>query len=267
MAVLMYTLIPKKETRSIFHYILSLPGIDLSEERHLIYLGVMNLLSISLEDEEEFQEALETWASVWKSAGIVIDTPERTFTELVVISFYIVAISSCNTYTMESLVMRFDSIIQLKIGLMNSADPMDALSLEVAAFSMVRLVGFARFETRIAYEPSPNLSIPYRGYFLHKEVAPFVQYLDYIMLKKIARCSDCIFDTYHGITISDIFNSMEYLQQIWEMILEECGFDVDWVYAENDRRKRQGVGESSTHDISVKPYTSNMLRVRRRQGY
>ncbi|KAI0135258.1 hypothetical protein F4814DRAFT_15683 [Daldinia grandis] len=131
--------------------------------------------------------------------------------------------------------MKFDSISQQRIGLAGSVDPMGSLSMRYAAFRMYFKVPKARSNSLIGYESLLTLSGPCRDYYIHPDVARGV---------KLLSC---------------------HVEDIWDDILEDCGFDVDWVYEENERRKRVVLGESSAHDISVGPGTSRILDVRHRR--
>ncbi|KAI1659918.1 hypothetical protein F4813DRAFT_387409 [Daldinia decipiens] len=199
---------------------------------------------------KRFKNVLEDWVSVCQFMDVDFNVSNLTFLELVVERFW--DKPSDPSETVEDLILKFNSVVQQRIGLADSADPMDSLSIG---------------NSSISCEPSPILSVPYRRYFLHPSVALGIKFLAYVMLKKIAECPDCIFDKYEDITISDWFYDKDCLQDIWEDILEDRGFDVDWVYEENGRRKRVVLGESSTHDINIGPDTSRILDVRRRQGY
>ncbi|OTA91945.1 hypothetical protein M434DRAFT_32217 [Hypoxylon sp. CO27-5] len=158
----------------------------------------------------------------------------------------------------------FNAIIQLRIGSDGSADTMD-IPVAYAIRCIKRRMGHAYKESLIANEATPTLSVPYRGYYVHPVVADSLNFLENIISKEITRRPDCIFDTYRGKTASGWYISN--WQYIWEEILKEHGFDVDWVYKEDERRKRVVTGETSAHEVSVGVDGSNIRDARRRRGY
>ncbi|KAI0854404.1 hypothetical protein F5Y00DRAFT_256898 [Daldinia vernicosa] len=255
------------EGRAIFHYLLGLPEIEIEcfwQSGWPIELAINSVTWPGLPNEK-IKESLEDWVSVCQFISIDFNALDKTFLELVVDRFSW-GYSSDND-TLEDLVMKFDLIVQQIIGLTDSVDPMGSLSMGRIAFLMLIGVLWAFSNSLMAHEPSHTLSIPYRGYFLHTDSSLLIEFLDHVALKKIAECPSCIFDNYRGLTALDWVSLEEHTQDIWIKMLEDCGFDVDWVYEEDSRRRRVVLGESSTHDISIGPDTSKILDVRRRRGY
>ncbi|XDG02269.1 hypothetical protein ABKA04_001884 [Annulohypoxylon sp. FPYF3050] len=145
----------------------------------------------------------------------------------------------------------------------SSADILDIPTL-YAAHLMRRTLKDSFKESLLATEATPILSVFYRGYCVRPEVAQSLKFLEHVISRGIAQRPDSIFDSDDDITISDWFYNTGWVN-IWEEILEEHGFDVAWVYAEDDRR--QEAGKTTAHEVSLDVDASKALEVKRRRGY
>ncbi|XXH00484.1 hypothetical protein Hte_006830 [Hypoxylon texense] len=159
----------------------------------------------------------------------------------------------------------FDEIIQQRIGFDRSADTVD-IPVAMAASKVVARLREARGELLFGNGASSILSVPYRGHYAAPDVAKSLEFLEYVMSMGISSRPDSIFDTFSDTRISDMFRNGSW-EHIWAEILEEHGFNADWVYKENERRKRVGAGDTSAHEVSVRIDASAVRDVRRRRGY
>ncbi|KAH8204698.1 hypothetical protein TruAng_001173 [Truncatella angustata] len=115
--------------------------------------------------------------------------------------------------------------------------------------------------------PSPNVTFRYRGYFVVGKLAFSLNFLEHVIHLGISYRPDCIFDTYQGSTIYDIFWYTDW-EDVWEGILEDHGIDPSWACEENERRKRVVLGQTSAHDVaSPTQSAADIVQVKRRQTY
>ncbi|KAI2609247.1 hypothetical protein GGR54DRAFT_632994 [Hypoxylon sp. NC1633] len=212
---------------------------------------------------------LQGWVSVCQLVEFDFNLPgEPTFLEMVICQFssdiYWKSLQD-KRFWHPGLNEIFDAIVRKKIGISNSGHEMD-IAVACAAHHLWVIFREAYKDSLLVHCPSTTLSVPYRGYYTHPEVAQRFEFLEHVISKGIPQRPDSIFDTYYGRTISDWFYE-ESFQHVWEEILEEHGFDVAWVYKENDRRKRVVIGETSTHEVSMGVNASSMRDVRQRRVY
>ncbi|KAI0881092.1 uncharacterized protein GGS22DRAFT_181907 [Annulohypoxylon maeteangense] len=161
--------------------------------------------------------------------------------------------------------IQFDAIAQLKIEGSSLADP-SGRHMAFATMSLYYELRLANDRSGISKEASPTLSTSYRDYYVNTQVANRLLFLEYVISKQINERPDSIFSTYYGDSTSYKFYHSRW-RSIWEGILEDHGFDVGWVYREDDRRRRVGVGETTAHEVDVVVDTSQALEVKRRRGY
>ncbi|KAI1370885.1 hypothetical protein F4677DRAFT_457542 [Hypoxylon crocopeplum] len=213
--------------------------------------------------------SLQDWASACRFVDFDFNiSGEMIYLELVVF-FWSTWIDEDvnNLHAVEQFdrITLFDLIVQQVFGCNDSTNTTD-IPVALAAWFLRCKILEAFDSSLMADGASSALPIPYRGHYAHPVVAQCLEFLEHVISMGIDQHPDCIFDTYYDITISDQFYNKPY-QHVWEEILEEHGFDVGWVYEEDDRRQRVVTGEASAHEVSVGVDASAMRDVRRRRGY
>ncbi|KAI1768090.1 hypothetical protein GGR53DRAFT_518105 [Hypoxylon sp. FL1150] len=184
--------------------------------------------------------------------------------------FLNIAISELSQYVFNSDVIDrctagFDAIIEQRIGCDKASDTVD-IPVAFAVWDMQYHLREAHKEAPVGNHATPTLSVFYRGYHADTKVARCLTFLEHVLSRGIAERPDSIFDSYHERTISDLFYDTPW-EHIWWEILEEHGFDVDWVYNEDERRKRVVTGDTSAHEVSIGIDTLALQDVKRRRGY
>ncbi|OTA67753.1 hypothetical protein K449DRAFT_429845 [Hypoxylon sp. EC38] len=238
--------------------------------------GIQCMLSnrlISTSDREFFGWTLlhsfEDWYSICQLVDLDFNIPgEGSFLETLIRGFTAwlpQKIENKHEAGLFDKITMLGATIQLRIGSEGSADTMN-IPVAYAASCIYCWMRDVYEESLIANEATPALSVPYRGHYVHPMVADCLKFLEYVISKEITRRPDCIFDTYKGMTASNWLYK-QHGQHIWEEILGEHGFDVDWVYKEGERRKRVVTGETSAHEVSVGVDGSSIRDARRRRGY
>ncbi|KAI2622156.1 hypothetical protein GGS26DRAFT_249622 [Hypomontagnella submonticulosa] len=229
----------------------------------LLCSAITSLASLAAKSEI-FDKELRDWASVCQLVDFDfnVDVAGRHhFLVRVVVSM----VDSIEVDNIENYMKAFDSIVSQRIGIASSDGSMD-IPMTLVGNLMWGLLKADYGKSLVAHEASPTLSASYRGYYMHPNLACQLVFLEHVISKGIAENPDSIFIAYHGWTISDMFYGTPW-QHIWEEILEEHGFDVGWVYEEDERRARVITGETSAHEVSVGADTSRALEVKRRRGY
>lgn len=185
-----------------------------------------------------------------------------TFLEVVI---YVFSIEK--TDDLELRLTLFDAFIRVGIGTTSSADTWNIPTI-FAALWVYWTLELSFKESLVAAEASPMLSVFYRGLYIHPNVARNLTFLEFVISKGIAQRPDSIFDTFSNLTPFGVFNFARW-PGIWEEILEEHKFDIDWVYEERKRRKRVITGETTAHevDVDVDVDVSKALEMKRRRGY
>ncbi|KAI0835280.1 hypothetical protein F5Y06DRAFT_289188 [Hypoxylon sp. FL0890] len=213
--------------------------------------------------------SLQDWKSLCQFVDLDLNIPGGSnFIEQVIFQFShweSMGPAGLDVPNLLDMITTFDAVVQLKIGSDGSAGTMD-IPVAYAASCIYWTLKAAREQSLIADEATPTLSISYRGYYAHPDVATCLNFLEYVISKEIKRRPDCIFDIHNNITASD-WLYITWGRHIWEAILEEHGFDVGWVYEENKRRKRVVTGDTSAHEVSVGVDASSIREVTRRRGY
>ncbi|RYP74092.1 hypothetical protein DL769_004109 [Monosporascus sp. CRB-8-3] len=140
------------------------------------------------------------------------------------------------------------------------------IPMGLAACKMTVELNGARSKGSMGMAPSPHEPVPYRGYCISARSAAILECLEHVLTTGIAYEPDCIFDSYEGVTVYDMFRYFGW-KDLWDEILEEHGFDPDWVWEENERRKRVVLGETSAHEVKVGVDTTEVQQVKRRRAY
>ncbi|KAI1391382.1 uncharacterized protein F4822DRAFT_184294 [Hypoxylon trugodes] len=257
-----------RERLDIFRYLLSLPGIEVESlwsNEFLIRMVSSAIADGHLEIEPEcIDEFLQDWASACRSVDFDFNIPgEATFSTSILEKF-----SRPDPLPQEGnkrhfyLTTAFDSIVRNRIGVDKIVSVYAAQAASWIRFRLDR----AYNDSLVTSEASSARAVFYRGYYVEPTVASSVIFLENVISKGILERPDCIFDRDDGITISDWFYFSNW-RSIWEGILEDHGFDLDWVYEEDDRRKRMSTGESSAHQIGTEVDAFRGIEIRQRRGY
>lgn len=135
-----------------------------------------------------------------------------------------------------------------------------------AVVKMVLILSDAQENRSIAATASPDLHIFYRGHYVSRALAIQLKFLEHIISIGIADRPDCIFDSWSYRTIYDWFWDDDW-EGIWDQILEEHGFDPEWVIEENNRRQRVITGETSAHEVSLGSDVGQAQQMTRRRAY
>ncbi|KAI0897728.1 hypothetical protein F4806DRAFT_507573 [Annulohypoxylon nitens] len=257
----------------IFHYLLSSRGADLESSWMNDHLIVQILVgSMMLGPRHQRQQTIDQHMRDWMSICRFVDLDLNgssgcgkctlAFLEVVVSCLSIDGINDFDDLDFRFIL--FDAFIRLGVGATSSVDTLKIPVVYTA--SIVRSMLDRSFkDSLIATGPSPLLSVFYRGYYVHPKVARNLTFLEYVISKGIAQHPDSIFDTLHNKTLFCIFNHSRW-RGIWEEILKEHDFDLDWVYEERERRKRVITGETTAHEVNVDIDVSKALEMKRR-GY
>ncbi|RYP86967.1 hypothetical protein DL770_004848 [Monosporascus sp. CRB-9-2] len=121
-------------------------------------------------------------------------------------------------------------------------------------------------EGSVGMASSPEESVPYRGYYISERSAAKLRFFEHVISTGIADDPDCIFDSHYRVTVYDWFWHYGW-KHIWDEILEEHGFDPDWVRDGDERRKRVVTGETSAHEVKVGVDTAEVQQMKRRRAY
>ncbi len=126
-------------------------------------------------------------------------------------------------------------------------------------------------DARIARNASTTLCVPYHGYYVNKNFALTLNFLEHVTTKAIAQRPDCIFDSGGSLgkdndTVCWYFDRHGFWD-IWADILKDNGFDPDWVRREDYKRWSARTAETSTYEMSVEIDAARALDVKRRRGY
>ncbi|KAI2470822.1 hypothetical protein F4781DRAFT_441423 [Annulohypoxylon bovei var. microspora] len=250
--------------RDIFHYLLGSSGIELDGfwlNGNTIDGMAASIQYMRADSLQQLQTDLQDWVSVCRFLDFDFNIPgERTFLEIVIGFFSILEFRTSRNYR-----ELFDMIVEQRIGCSNSADPYDIPVASVARKIQSNLNNAYKISL-ISKEVSSTLSVSYRGYYTHPTNAEILNFLEYVISKGIMQRPGCIFDTYRDWSITKWFENPPW-EYIWEGILEDNGFDVDWVYEEDARRQRVVTGETTAHEVDVGVDTSKVLEMKRRRGY
>ncbi|RYP63429.1 hypothetical protein DL771_009282 [Monosporascus sp. 5C6A] len=169
-------------------------------------------------------------------------------------------------YDLASVVSNvFDALVRRGIGGVGQGQR-PKIPVGLAAKEMVFELSETRSKGSTSTASSPNVHIPYRGYYISERSAAQFRFLEHVISTGIADEPDCIFDSYDGDSIYDWFWGY-YLEGVWDEILEEHGFDPSWVREEDERRKRVVTGETSAHEVKVGVDTAEVQQVKRRRVY
>ncbi|KAI0380861.1 hypothetical protein F5Y04DRAFT_281536 [Hypomontagnella monticulosa] len=251
--------------QDIFHYLLGLPGIEIEGfwmNKYQVLQSVTSLSymasSVGLCDED-----LQNWLSVCRLVDFDFnwDVSHGTFMGDIARSFSY----SAKPHTVDRLVSAFDKLVHRRIGSARSDDGMD-IPTAYACCCLLNHLEENHERSLIADAASATLSACYRGYYMHPNVASGLAFAEYVISKGITENPDSIFDISLGRTTSSRFYDTPW-QRIWEEILEEHGFDVEWVYEEDDRRKFVVTGETSAPEVDIEVDASEAVEMKRRRGY
>lgn len=160
---------------------------------------------------------------------------------------------------LNRLTAAFDTLLQGRTGSVGSTQN----SAIPVAYTVRCMIYQLCYEAR---RPSASRTSRYRGHHVCKGAMITLEFYEHVISTGIADRPDCIFDTYKGITIYDMFFRM-YFEDTWDQILEEHGFDPKWVREEDKRRKRVVIGDTSTHEVRVGADASQALQVKKRRAY
>ncbi|KAI1305729.1 hypothetical protein F5Y03DRAFT_355670 [Xylaria venustula] len=109
--------------------------------------------------------------------------------------------------------------------------------------------------------------IVYRGYYIESTGAlECLKLVEHVISATIEQRMDCIFDSYDGFTIYELFEDVGY-EELWRQILAENGIDSDWAREEDERRRRVVTGETSAHEVSVGVDVSQITKVTKRKAF
>ncbi|KAI1205901.1 uncharacterized protein F4807DRAFT_440901 [Annulohypoxylon truncatum] len=253
-----------------FHYLLGL-GVEL-EGFWLNEGSLVNLIAYLMAifgpgiSKKDIDLHLQDWMSMCRLVDFDLNIPgQRTFLECIVYHNSRYKDNEEDLMRPYDAEVQFDAITRLRIGSSGPANTSD-IPVAYAAARVEEMLWDACEESLIAEEASPALSVSYRGYYAHPAVTRSLNFLEHVISKGIAQRPDCIFDIHDNVTISDLLIYSRWTA-IWEGILEDHGFDVKWVYAEDKKRRRVVTGETTTHEVSVGADASKALEVKRRRGY
>ena len=137
------------------------------------------------------------------------------------------------------------------------------INVSIAA---VHLIKAARNLGRLHTSAGGGHEFAYRGFFVGRGVWASLKFLDTIIANGIDTYPDSIFDTYNGGTLYDWFWDHD-LEEVWEDILEDHGFDPDWAWGENERRKNERRGNATGLDAELETPASKALEVKKRRAY
>ncbi|KAI1771882.1 hypothetical protein F4818DRAFT_193428 [Hypoxylon cercidicola] len=248
-----------RQGRDIVHYLLGLPGI--SREPLWDNSNLVSFLAKCIIDNQITLPKIQEWASVCRFVEVDFNISDcDSFLTRVI---YCLSDVNLEYFVTNNRTVRFDTLIQQKIGCDQSADTASLIPVAYAAFRMTKHFQLNPLDGNTL---SPTSYVQYRGYYAAPNTAECVDFLEHVISRGITERPDCIFDTYRDVTVSDWFYHTPW-QHIWEEILEEHGFDVRWVYDEDERRKRVITGETSAHEVSVGTDASATQSTRRRRGY
>lgn len=217
---------------------------------------------------------IDQWIDTCREVEFDFNTSERTFLESTVDG----AIVYMGRSVLEHLNQwpdrdYLDIIIEIFDALVRKVESTDFLRTQkptipmaYAVVKMVLILSEAQKNQSMATTVSPDLHLFYRGHYVSQMLAMALKFLEHIISIGIADRPDCIFDSYYNITIYDWFWDYDW-EGIWDQILEEHGFDPEWVIDEDERRKRVVTGETSAHEVSLGSDVGQAQQMTRRRAY
>ncbi|KAI1096650.1 hypothetical protein F5B19DRAFT_111 [Rostrohypoxylon terebratum] len=253
-----------------FHYLLSLRGIELEglwSNSSLIQLMTVGCLTLT-DGEGKLQnidQHLGDWMSICRFVDVDLSIPGQINLLNQVVWDFSGDRGNPGLQIDDNSIDVFDAIVRLGISIPGSPDPL-GIPTAYAADCLYDRLGEFFAESLVAREASHMLSVSYRDYYVHPWVARRFEFLEHVISKGIAQRPDSMFDVCYGETPSDRFYYSRWTS-IWEDILEENGFDVNWVYEEDERRLRVVTGETTAHEVSVNVDASRTFDLKRRRGY
>ncbi|RYP50297.1 hypothetical protein DL768_004150 [Monosporascus sp. mg162] len=159
----------------------------------------------------------------------------------------------------------FDALVQRGIGGVGPGQRPE-IPVGYAALAMSVELDKTRSKGSMSMASLPEESVHYRGSYISESSAAKLRFLEHVISTGIADKPDSIFDSYGLLTIYGAFHFYEQ-KDIWVQIMEENGFDPDWVREENERRKRVVTGETSAHDVKFGVDSAEVQQMKRRRAY
>ncbi|KAH6652789.1 hypothetical protein BKA67DRAFT_677958 [Truncatella angustata] len=286
-ALLPTILLLNDEGFAILYYLQSLSSTDMSclWEDHLRGTMITDLVIFPVSQTVDIQHKLKDWDVACKSVEVELNDHTCSFNESLVCHFSfwtpnspevsdirhrlninIGGLASIQQNARATIPRVFESIVSQ--GLASATNnPSINVPVSFTAAIMVFHLCTARTHSLIGDLPSPNVTFRYRGYFVVGKLAFSLNFLEHVIHLGISYRPDCIFDTYQGSTIYDIFWYTDW-EDVWEGILEDHGIDPSWACEENERRKRVVLGQTSAHDVaSPTQSAADIVQVKRRQTY
>lgn len=266
----------------MFEYLRSQPEIELEifwDNSYAIRLSLALLFLYVANTTAELPlsdvtHLIDQWVDTCREVEFDFNTSKRTFLESAVYG----AIVYMGRFVSEHLNRwpdrdYLDITIEVFDALVRKVESTDFLRTQkpiipvaYAAVEMVFELSEARKNQPIAETASPDLCISYRGYYVSQILAMRLKFLEHVISTGIADRPDCIFDSCCNITIYDWFWDGGW-EGIWDQILEEHGFDPEWVIDEDERRKRVVTGETSAHEVSLGSDVGQAQQMTRRRAY
>lgn len=272
-----------KDGGAKFRYLRSQPGIDLGIfwDDHIVTMFLLNLLFSYVANTTaqllllDVPHLIDQWIYTCKEVEFDFNTSRRAFLECAVSgALFSIGVDISGGYLNQWPNRDYlDIIIEMFDALVRKVESTDFLRTQkptipvaYAVVKMVLILSDAQENRSIAATASPDLHIFYRGHYVSRVLAIQLKFLEHIISIGIADRPDCIFDSCCNITIYDWFWDYDW-EGIWDQILEEHGFDPEWVMDEDERRKRVVTGETSAHEVSLGSDVGQAQQMTRRRAY
>ncbi|KAI1780528.1 hypothetical protein F4818DRAFT_396034 [Hypoxylon cercidicola] len=262
-------------SRETFHYLQGLSNINyeglwLNPAISIFAVGLV-LYTVETTGRYDVKNRMLNWVSACHAVDCDVDVPGESFLETTIERFgnpENLSADGFNTHC-HTFIPIFDLILDEVIGTCPTIG--SEISMAFVALKLFWQLGRAWKIACIAANASDILTVSYHKYYVDRIHAETFKFLEHVMERAIEQRPDCIFDTfgcygYDNCTICILFIRYGYWD-IWADILEDNGFDPDWVDEEDEKRCLARTAKTSAHEVIADVDAARALEVKRRRGY